>query len=256
MLSTDPAYEFRPYKRRSPSQSSDPACSKALRLADIAKQHGFGVHVEHWREDMLPVRQYLPLQHIIGSLKRDRDETVQYVISQSDKLDIVQRQRRLAATSPKSEDSFLTELRSPKRRRTSTTSSTRSYCTESDPDRRFSYQTAGHCARDIDQAALPGLNHILNLATITADERDIFSEYAPKHIDDSQLLMSEVLQMRERMIQGEEGVVKVEETAEDQLCYALSDERKGIVPPEKEAEVRKAFEDFVDLDETRFVAKL
>lgn len=238
------------------STSPEPSSSKGLRLADVAKQHGFGVHVENWREDMLPVRQYLPLQHIIGSLKRDRDETVRYMPSQFDKIDIVQRQRQLAATSARSEDPFLNELRSSKRRRTSTSSRTESVCTvKSDPDRRFTYQAAEHSAKNIDQAALPGLNHILQLATITADERDIFSEYAPQHLDDSQLLMSEVLQMRERMIRGVDDTIK-EEEIDDQLRDTQHEDKDSFIPPERDAEVNKAFEDFVDLDGTRFIAKL
>ncbi|KAK5076735.1 hypothetical protein LTS08_005906 [Lithohypha guttulata] len=240
---------------RSRSSASSGSFSRALRLADIAKQHGFGMHVENWREDLLPVRQYLPMQHIIGSLKRDRDQAVNYVESPSiypARDDIVQRQRELAALSPGSEDSFLDELRSPKRRRTSDCSRTESQCTtDSDPDRRFSYQTAEHVAKDIPQAALPGLNHVLNLSTITADERDIFTEYAPKHLDDSQLLMTELLQMRENMINGID-----EEDTQDSADAGVEEFCSPVLPPEREAEVEKAFEDFLDLQDNHFLAKI
>lgn len=247
----------RPQPRQGRSNTSEASRNTGLRLADVAKQHGFGVHVENWREDMLPVRQYLPMQHIIGSLKRDRDETVRYMPSQADRVDLVQRQRQLAARSPRSEESFADESRSPKRRRTSENSRTESVHTvTSDPDRRFSYQSAEHSAKDIDQAALPGLNHILNLATITAEERDIFTEYAPRRLDDSQLLMSEVLQMRERMIRGVDDAIKEEGIDKYQLQDLEDQQSDHIIPPERVAEVNKAFEDFIDLDGTHVIAKL
>ncbi len=234
------------------SSYSSISSSGGLRLADVAKQHGMGVHVENWREDMVPVRQYLPMQHIIGSLKRDRDEQVHFVRDEDvpvRRRSLSRRQSEAAAASPRSDDSFLQLLRTPKRRRVSDFSNTSSYgtqcTTDSDPDRRFSYQSADHPTKDIPPSALPGLNHVLNLATITADERDIFSEYAPKHLDDPQLLMNEVLQLREQMMgedaQGEEG------GGSDGKMSTVGT-GSPIISPERDAEVRKAFENFIDLD--------
>jgi len=202
---------------------------------------------------MLPVRQYLPMQHIIGSLKRDRDEQARFVRNEvvpPSRRNLISRQSELAATSPRREDSFLRKTRAPKRRRTSDSSYTGSQCTtDSDPDRRFSYQSADHTAKNISQSALPGLNHILTLATITADERDVFSEYAPKQLDDAQLLMNEVLQLRERMM-GED-----EEDLNDSASMAGA--MSPTISPERDAEVRKAFENFVDLNGCdRFMAKI
>ena len=247
----------RPSHARSMSSFSSSSSSGGLRLADVAKQHGMGIHVENWREDMFPVRQYLPMQHIIGSLKRDRDEQVQYVRDEdvpARRMSLIRRQSALAAASPRSDDSFLNMLRTPKRRRTSGSSHTGSFCTtDSDPDRRFSYQSAEHTARDIPQSALPGLNHILNLATITADERDIFSEYAPKHLDDSHLLMNEVLQLREQMM--DEDRKDEEDDLDDSASTAET--WSPIIPPDRDAEVRMALEKFIDLDgANRFIAKI
>jgi len=197
------------------------------------------------------------MQHIIGSLKRDRDEQVRFVRDEdvpARKMNLIRRQSELATASPRSDDSFLHMLRTPKRRRTSGSSNTGSFCTtDSDPDRRFSYQSAEHTSRDIPQSALPGLNHILNLATITADERDIFSEYAPKHLDDPQLLMNEVLQLREQMM--EEDAEDEEDDLDDSASTAVAG--SPIIPPERDAEVRKALESFIDLDgANRFIANI
>lgn len=250
---------------RSTSSASTTSSVSAPRLADVVKEHGLGVHVENWREDLLPVRQYLPMQHIIGSLKRDRDEKVQYR-HDFDSSTIVKRHRSsqsgAAAISPRSDDSFLDMLRSTKRRRISSTSQADSACsTTSDPDRRFSYQAVEHVSKEIPQAALPGLNMVLNLATVTAGERDIFSEYAPKHLEDPQMLMNEVLQLREKMIEQayDEETDEFTDDTNDEDAYspATEDFRVPIIPPEREAEVRRAFEDFVDLDgNNRFIAKI
>lgn len=253
-------------RRRSYAQSTSSTSSSssvsAPRLADVVKEHGLGVHVENWREDMLPVRQYLPMQHIIGSLKRDRDEKVRYR-HDVDPVKTVERRRKhereVAAMSPRSDDSFLDMLRSPKRRRVSEADSMCS--TNSDPDRRFCYQAAEHVPKVIPQAALPGLNMVLNLATVTAGERDIFSEYAPKHLEDPQILMNEVLQLREKMMDEtyDEETDEFTDDTNDDDAYSpsIEDFSLPIVPPEREAEVRRAFEDFVDLDgNNRFIAKI
>ncbi|KAK5317697.1 hypothetical protein LTR70_005702 [Exophiala xenobiotica] len=239
---------------RSVSSISSASSGGGLRLADIARQHGMGIHVENWREDMFPVRQYLPMQHIIGSLKRDRDEQVCFRVDEdvsAPRKNLIGRQSELASTSPRGEGSFVQTARTPKRRRTSDSSHTGSQSTlctsDSDPDRRFSYQSVEHMAKEIPQSALPGLSHILNLATITADERDIFSEFAPKHLDDPQLLMNEVLQLRERMMDEGEKDEKYEEDVWDGSASTVG-VGSPIIPPERDAEVRKAFENFVDLD--------
>lgn len=243
---------------RSNSTVSSASSGTGLKLKDVAKQYGFGMHVENWREDMQPVRQYLPMQHIIGSLKRDRDEQVRYFIndnSQSKKIHRARRQTVASAASAGSNDSFLDALSTPKRRRISDSSKASQYSAQSDPDRKFSYQVAGHASEDISEVALPGPNHVLNLATITADERDIFAEYAPKHLDDSQLLMNEVLGMQKPMVTHKSMNDFGEYT--DEHAVSSAGLRSPIIPPERDAEVRKAFEDFVDLsDNNRFIAKL
>lgn len=245
---------WKPHARSMSSVSSSSSLAP-LRLADLAKQHGMGIHVDNWREDMAPVRQHLPMQHIIGSLKRDRDElTTLKAFDDASSWDGMQFSLRKEAStaSPMSEDSFMHMLRTPKRRRLSTTSRTDSQCTtDSDPDRRFSYQAAEHIAKDIPQSALPGLNHVLNLATITAEERDIFSEYAPKHLEDPQTLMNEVLQLREQMMEDE---VKQEEA---EGMGDMADMYLDIVPLKRDAEVRKALEEFIDLNPSRhYIAKI
>jgi len=256
---------WRPHAR-SMSSISSTSSNGGLRLADIAKQHGMGIHVENWREDMFPVRQYLPMQHIIGSLKRDRDEQASFRVNEevsARRKTLIGRQCELAVASPGSEDSFVHTARTPKRRRTSDSSNTDSQSTQcttdSDPDRRFSYQSVEHPAKEIPQSALPGLSHILNLATLTADERDIFSEFAPKHLDDSQLLMNEVLQLREKMMdedQKDESDEKDEGDVWDGTASTVG-AASPIISPERDAEVRKAFESFVDLDGSDpFLAKI
>lgn len=252
----------RTYAQSTSSTSSLSSAVSAPRLADVVKEHGLGVHVENWREDMLPVRQYLPMQHIIGSLKRDRDEKVRYT-HDVDPVRTVGRRRKherdLAAMSPRSDDSFLDLLRSPKRRRVSEADS--AWSSNSDPDRRYSYQAAEHVSKEISQAALPGLNMALNLATLTAGERDIFSEYAPKHLEDPQILMNEVLQLREKMMNEayDEETDEFTDDTNDESGDSPSTEdfHSPVVPLEREAEVRRAFEDFVDMDgNNRFIAKI
>lgn len=231
-------------RARSHSMYSSTSASTQLRLADIAKQYGMGMHVENWREDQQPVRQYLPLQHIIGSLKRDRDEPVTYI--EPPKSKTVRRSKTI--DTPRTEDSFLDLLRTPKRRKTSLGSFAASETSaNSDPDRRFAWQAAEHVAKEIPTSALPGLNHILNLSTITAEERDIFSEYAPKHLEDSQILMNEVLSLREQMThEGDEEVLEDDDGA-----------KTPVVPPERDAEVRKALEDWIDFNPSkRYIAKI
>ncbi|KAK5944809.1 hypothetical protein PMZ80_002010 [Knufia obscura] len=244
---------------RSISSYSSTSSNGGLRLADIAKQHGMGIHVENWREDQFPVRQYLPMQHIIGSLKRDRDEQVQYVREQdvpARRRSLIRRQSTLIGTSPNHVDLSVQVSATPKRRRVSSSSHTSSqYTTESDPDRRFSYQSTEHMAKAIPQSALPGLSHVLNLATITATERDILSEYAPKQLDDQQLLMSEVLQLREHMM-DEEGRGEEDRNAGFDDDASTIGAGSPIIPPERDAEVRKAFENFVVYPDDRCIAKI
>ena len=243
---------WRSTRAESTSSFSSTTSTNRIRLAELAKQYGMGVHVENWREDATPIRQYLPLQHIIGSLKRDRDEKVLFrpepekepktpprtLLRQYTEADI-------SACSPKSDDSFLSLLRSPKRRRISDSSNADS---DTDPDRRFSWQASTHVAKELPEAALPGLNHILNLATITTNERNILSEYAPKHLDDSQVLMTEVLALRERMgdVEGAIETVGLDDLEDDaNVDPELLKLTEPIIPPERDEEVRTALKDFV-----------
>lgn len=208
---------------------------------------------------MQPIRQYLPLQHIIGSLKRDRDEHVRLFDSEAIHRHRNSNNKPLPdgnAASPLSDDSFIKLLRTPKRRRTSDSSHAEShFTTDTDPDRRFSYQAAQHIPKEIPQSALPGLNHVLNLATITADERDIFTEYAPKHLEDPQILMNEVLQLRENMMDEEDNDKTSEAGDNDASSFVRAP--SPLIPPERDAEVRKALEEFVDFNRShRYIAKI
>ena len=244
---------------RSVSSVSSASGTAPLRLADLAKQLGMGIHVDNWREDMAPVRQHLPLQHIIGSLKRDRDEpATAKATANTFPWDgtqfLIPTEQPMAF--PRSEDSFLHALRTPKRRRLSASSRSDSqYTSDSDPDRRFSYQAAEHIAKDIPQSALPGLNHVLSFATITAGERDIFSEYAPKHLEDPQVLMSEALHLRDLMMKGEHEADEKENDTEE--VNDAASVHSDIVSTERDAEVRKALEEFIDMNmDMRCVAKI
>lgn len=239
---------------RSASAVSPSSSSGSLRLADVAKQLGMGVHVENWREDTKLVQQHLPMQHIIGSLKRDRDEATSFKtfdnIPMWDDIKIPARSET-SAQSPLTDDTFLQLLRSPKRRRCSWDSKADSpYTTCSDPDRRFSYQSPEHVPKEISQAALPGLNHVLNLSTITAEERDIFSEYAPKDLEDPHVLMNEVLNLRKVMVEGDE-------LSEDAVAEDEDGVHRDLIPADRDAEVRKALEEFIDFSDTRrWIAKI
>lgn len=234
-------------RRRSSAKSVSSRSSKSmsnpgpLRLADIAKQHCMGVHTEAWREDVMPVRQYLPMQHIIGSLKRDRDEAAEFT-----KPALSSRHRNarhslpddVAAASPISEDSFLQMLRTPKRRRTLDSSCADVPMTpEFDSDWTFGEQNYDHIPKEIPRSALPGLNHVLNLSTVTPTERDIFSEFAPQDLEDPHFLMNEVLHLREDMMsesRDDDDPGELDDTT------STLDAFSPIVPPEREIEVRKA----------------
>lgn len=232
--------------------------SGQLRLADVAKQHCMGVHTEDWREDMLPTRQYLPMQHIIGSLKRDRDEVTEPKKSGTSLRRRAARRSMyddIAATSPKSDDSSMQMLRTPKRRRTLDNPYTEApTALNIDPQLSSGYQDSDQILNGIPQSALPDVSHVLNLSTLTPDERDVFLEYTPPDLEDSQVLMNEVLQLQEDMI---------EETKDDDTPGEMDDttstidETTPIVPPEREIEVRKAFEEFIDFsDSKRWIAKI
>lgn len=263
MVDRDRSASKRPTHRRSAKSVSSlaaapTATSGSLRLADVAKQHCMGVHTEDWREDMLPTRQYLPMQHIIGSLKRDRDDAKDPVKSGTSARRRAGRHSMyedVAAASPRSDDSFMQMLRTPKRRRTLDDS----YVEISDsfnvsPQWTSGYLDSEHIPLEIPRSALPGLNHVLNLSTITSEEHDAFSEYTPSNLEDPQLLMNEVLQLRGDMM---------DETKDDDTPGELDDssstinEFSPIVPPEREIEVRKAFEEFIDFsDSKRYIAKI
>lgn len=217
-----------------------------------------GIHTEDWREDLLPTRQYLPMQHIIGSLKRDRDDATDHIKPGTSSRRRAARHSMyedVTAASPKSDDSFIQMLRTPKRRRTLDDS----FVEVPDTSNYHQHWTSGYQDSDqipieIPPSALPGLNHALNLSTLTPNERDVFSEYAPPHLEDPQLLMNEVLQLRESMVDDS----KDDETpGELDDTSSTIDEFSPIVPPEREFEVRKAFEEFIDFsDSKRFIAKI
>lgn len=257
-----PSRQPQSYRRSAKSVSSLATAqngrSGSLRLADVAKQHCMGVHTEDWREDMLPTRQYLPMQHIIGSLKRDRDET-----TKASKSGSASRRRAgrlssfddVAAASPMSDDSFMQMLRTPKRRRTiDHTHVEEPSIFDLDPNWTLDQQDLKEIPPEIPRSALPGLNHILNLSTITPDERNTFSEYAPPDLEDPQLLMNEVLSFREDATDE----VKDEDTpGELDDTSSTIDGCSPVVPPERDVEVRKAFEEFIDFsDSKRYIAKI
>lgn len=186
------------------------------------------------------------MQHIIGSLKRDRDEYDPCYDAGAGSMTLsdVSGHPSLASVSPRSEDSFLQSLRSSKRRRASTISHAWSTSTtDTDPDRRFSWQSNTHKSKGISSSALPGLNQILAGATITANERDIFSEYAPKQLHDPQVIMREVLQLREQM--ADEGDEIKEHEVEDGHASTFNTS-PATMQPEQEEQIRQAFKSFID----------
>jgi hypothetical protein len=258
-----PSHKPEPRRRSSAksasSRSSNPTTTSApLRLADVAKQHCMGIHTEAWREDIAPVRQYLPMQHIIGSLKRDRDDGTDFARPDQSSRHRAARHSMsadIAAASPISDDSFLGMLRTPKRRRTFDSSCTDATMTpDFDSDWHSGDQNYDHIPKEIPRSALPGLNHMINLSTLTPSERDAFSEFAPPDLEDPHFLMNEVLHLREDMMseyRDDESPGDLDDTS------STIDTFSPIVPPEREIEVRRAFEEFIDYNDTkRYIAKI
>lgn len=245
-------------KSISPRSSNPTSNAAPLRLADVAKQHCMGVHTEAWREDVVPVRQYLPMQHIIGSLKRDRDDGVEFAKPASSSRRGPARHSMsidLAAASPRSDDSFLEMLRTPKRRRTLDNSyADAAIAPDFDTDWHYGEQNYDHIPKEIPRSALPGLNHVINLSTLTPNERDVFSEFAPQDLEDPHFLMNEVLHLRKDMMseaKDDDDPGDLDDTS------STIDAFSPIVPPEREIEVRRAFEEFIDYNDTkRYIAKI
>lgn len=181
--------------------------SSQLNLAQLAKIRVMAVHVENWRDDSQCAQQHIGLQHVIGSLRRDEDDSVDQGMPHSERDYIVD----IPATPAWSEDSFLHLLRSPKSDQHST-STKASGLTPETPNEQYqeSEQAPEPSKASIATAALPGLNMALNIATLTASERAMFAELAPKDLEDPHVLNAEVLRSRMQMMSGASKATEME----------------------------------------------
>lgn len=242
------------------SSTSSSSRSGNLRLAEVAKQHCMGIHTEAWREDILPVRQYLPLQHIVSSLKRDRDEEAKppQVGNQWSRKAMRPSgygdDDNVAIASPTSDDSFLHMLNVPKRRRTVDSSQSGSPSVVSaDSHSQFSYQAPDRASAHISRSALPRHNHAL-ASTLTPDERDIFSKYALPTLQDAQILMDEVIQLNDQIVDEHEEQHDDDDdddTAHVDNAAIATDAMLPVMPSEREIEVGQAFDEFIDFNDSK-----
>jgi hypothetical protein len=65
-------------------------------------------------------------------------------------------------------------------------------------DGKLSFERNPQC---VPYEALPGLNKAINMATLTSDEREFFTMFAPGNLKDPQLLMNIVVQERHQMME-------------------------------------------------------